>query len=468
MPVDYKHPLYAGHEKKAQRVRDAVAGSDAVKGRGELYLPCPGGPIATLSGDERQDAEKRYVPYLTRAVWLGVTSRTHDGMLGAVFRKAPQVELPNAIDYMLEDADGSGMSLTQFSRLCVSKTVQNGRHGVLVDYPEAEDGLTREQTQGLRATLRSYSSESIINWRRDGENLSLVVLHETYEKETDEFERTVEDQYRVLSLEDGRYVQRVFREGVEVPDSRIEPRMANGKPWPVIPFQFVGSVNNDETPDKPLLLDLADVNIAHYRNSADLEELIFLVGQAMVHIDIGDMSTDEWQSLNPNGITVGSRRGVQTKGGSMTMVQADERNIIGSQMERKEAQMLAIGARLIEQRGQNETAEAVRARSGAENANLSTVASNVSDAIENCLEWALMFMSGQSTDSIEFVLNQEFYQETTDPQMVMARISELDRGLIAKQDYRNWRRKNGGIEPERTDEEIDDDVEAGGTNIGTV
>lgn len=466
MPVDYQHPLYAGHEKKAQRVRDAVAGSDAVKQRGELYLPCPGGPINTLSGEARKDAEARYTGYITRAVWLGVTSRTHEGMLGAVFRKSPQVKVPSAIEYMLEDADGSRMSLTQFSRLSTSKTVQNGRHGVLVDYPEAEDGLTREQTQGLKATLRSYSSESIINWRRDGENLSLVVLHETYEDGTDEFERAVEDQYRVLSLENGAYLQRVFRNGEEV--SRSEPRMANGARWPIIPFQFIGAVNNDETPDKPLLLDLADVNIAHYRNSADLEELMFLVGQAMVHIDIGDMSPQEWQELNPTGITVGSRRGVQTKGGSMTMVQADERNIIASQMERKETQMLAIGARLIEQRGSNQTAEEVRAKSGAENATLSTVADNVSDALENCLEWALMFMSGQSTESIEFRLSQEFYEETTDPQMVMARIQELDRGLIAKSDYRNWRRKNGGIEPDRTDEDIDDDVQAGGTAIGVM
>lgn len=466
MPVDSKHPLYAGHEKKAQRVRDAVSGSDAIKDRTETYLPCPTGPLYLLEGDELKEAEARYETYIQRAVWLGVTKRTHDGMIGAVFRQEPQVELESPIEYMSEDCDGSGMSLTQFAKLATSALVTNGRHGILVDYPEAEDGLTRDQTRGLRATFRTYHSTSIINWRREGELLKLVVLHEWYEDGEDEFEKELKEQYRVLSLENGAYVQRVFRDGIEA--SRSEPKDSNGARWKSIPFQFIGTVNNDETPDAPLLLDLADVNIAHYRNSADLEESSFITGQPMFHVDIGDTTDKEWKELNPNGITVGSRRGVQTKGGSMSLVQAEPNNLPNELMIRKEAQMLAIGARLIEQRAGNETAEGVRARSGAENANLSSVATNVSDAIENCLEWALSFMANQSTNGIIFKLNQQFYSEDADPQMIAAMITGLDRGVWAKADFRDWARKRDLIAPERTDEEIDAEVEAGGTAIGVL
>lgn len=464
MPVDYKHPLYAGHEKKAQRVRDAVSGSDAVKGRGETYLPCPSGPLDTLTGEALKEAQARYVPYKMRALWLGVTKRTHDGLLGAVFRKEPEVDLPSTIDYMIEDADGSGMSLEQFAKLVVSHLFKAGRHGVLVDYPEAVDGLTREQTQGLRATLRSYASQSIINWRREGEDLTLVVLHETYEKAVDEFERQTEDQYRVLSLEDGAYVQRVFRDGYEV--ARSEPRMSNGQRWPVIPFSWFGASTNDETPDAPLLIDIADINLALYRNSADLEESAFIAGQPMLHVDIGDMSSDEWQDLNPNGITVGSRRGIQTKGGNISMVQAEDRNLLLALMEQKQAQLLSIGARLIEQRGQNETAEAVRARSGAENSNLSTVATNVSDGLRNALEWALAFMGG--TGEIKLEINQQFYSESAEPQEVMSYIQMVDRGLAADTDFWTWARKRGLIDPDRTDEDLRADADAGGANIGAM
>jgi len=454
MPVDTLHPTYLAHERRAQRVRDAVAGTDAMQAGGYLIPP-----------DDSDEA--RAHAYRQRAQWLGVTGRTHDGMLGAVFRKAPVIELPTELEYMRHDADGSGMSLAQFARMNVSAVLQEGRDGILADYPEAEDGLTQEQTQGLSATLRRYSSENIINWRRDGERLSLVVLREWYDHEIDPFQVEQREQYRVLTIEGGYYVQRVYREGQPVAEA--QPRMARGERFGVIPFVFVGSVNNDEHPDKPVLLDLADVNIGHFRNSADLEEASFLVGQPMFHIDIGEMSADEWNQLNPNGITVGSRRGIQTKGGSASMVQAEERNLPLKLMEQKEAQMLAIGARLIEQKGGNETAESVRARSGAENASLSSVAENVSDAIESALEWCALFMTTRDAfEEIVFSLNREFYAETMDAQQAMALIQLGDRGHIGQADIRAWGRKVGIISPERTDDDINDDVQTSGINLGVM
>jgi hypothetical protein len=384
-------------------------------------------------------------------------------MQGAMFRKDPDAELPAEIEYLLDDADGTGQSLSQFSRNVTSLTAINGRHGTLVEYPQGE-GVTVEQRMGLRATLKMYGSQSIINWKRSGDNLSLVVLRETYEKPIDEFSSESKEQFRVLSLGEGGYLQRLFREGAEV--ERYEPRTASGQRWKVIPFQFIGVVNNDEVPDNPLLLDLADVNLGHYRNSADVEESAFVVSQPMIHVDIGESSTEDWNTLNPNGITVGSRRGIQTQGGRVEMVQAEERNLSLKLMEHKEQQMLAIGARLIEQKAGNETAEAVKARSGSDTANLSTVASNVSDGLENCLEWASLFMSSRDvSEGITFKINQQFYDQTADPQEIMARIAELDRGLIAKRDFRDWRRRTGGISDDRTDEDIDAEAEITGLTL---
>ncbi|RUR26835.1 DUF4055 domain-containing protein [Vreelandella andesensis] len=469
MPADTLHPLYLAHEDRASRVRDAVAGTDAIKGKGERYLPNPSGKISALPEREREQAQARYDAYKNRAFWLGVTGRTHEGLVGAVFRKAPTVELPSVIEYMRDDADGSGLALEQFARLITSSLMKSGRHGVLVDYPEAEDGLTREQTAGLKATLRSYDSESIINWRREGEALTLVVLREVYEKEVDQFERDREFQYRVLSLEDGRYVQTVYRDNKEVPAARIEPRMANGQAWPVIPFIFVGAVANDETPDKPVLLDLADANIAHYQSSADRREGSHTVGQPMLVIDIGDMSTHEFQEANPAGVLYGSRFGLQVKGGKAELLQAQPHDMARQDMLDAREDMKAIGARLIDSKGGNETAEGVRERSGAEHSALASVAVNVGDALEKALEYAAQFMTAADVfEQILIALNQEFYPEGTDPQMVMARIAELDRGLIADTDYWQWARKHGLIDSDRDDESLRADVQAGGTNLNAI
>ena len=472
MPVDNFHPLYEMHEKRAQRTRDAVEGGDAIKGRGTEYLPDPSGDTSQMPRVEQQEAQERYRAYKQRALYLGVTGRTHDGMVGAVFRKDPSVDLPAPIEHLKDDADGNGMGLAQFARGTISALLKEGREGILVDFPEAEDGLirtqeqgrrrTREESRSLRPVFRAYSSANIINWRRKGDQLALVVLREPYEIGNDEFTHDWDWQYRVLTLDsDGLYVQRVFRGGSEV--ASAQPRDSLGRRWRFIPFAFVGAHNNNEHPDKPLLLDMADVNIAHYRNSADQEEAGFIAGQPMVHIDIGDLDGEEWDRLNPGGIKVGSRNGIQTKGGRMEMVQAEERNILNRLMEQKESQMLSIGARLIEQGGGNQTAEEVRAKSGTENATLATVTENANAAIVDCMEWALMFADANAdVEQIEFELNREFYPEKADPQDVTARIQELDRGVIALSDYRAWRRRNGGIDPNRTDEEIDAEIQAGG------
>jgi len=464
MPVNVPHPAYQGHEEKAQRVRDAVSGSDAIKARGLLYLPHPQEEYETLRGEQKDIADARYASLMKRAIWLGVTKRTNDGLLGAVFRKAPEVDLPPSIDYLEDDVDGSGGSLVQFAKVATAATIQAGATGILVDYPEAEDGLTSEQTRGLRATLRHYDSQSIINWRREGEMLTLVVLREAYESTVvDDFERAWEWQYRVLRLEGGVYTQQVYRDN-QPADEKAEPRQASGSRWDRIPFKFLGALTNDEKRDAPLLLDIADLNIAHYQSTADRREASHIVGQPMLHIDIGEMSTHDWTELNPTGIQVGSRRGVQTKDGSMSIVQSQPNNMSRQDMLDAEAQMLSIGARLLTNGGQNETAEAVRARSGAETANLSTLTHNVSEAIRDCLGWCLEFMGGSGWPVFE--LSQEFYPEEADPQMIMAMIQGVDRGLLADTDFFDWARKRGLIDPERTDEDIRADSQASGMNIG--
>ena len=449
MPVDSQHPLYERHEKMAGRVRDAVAGADAIKAAGTRYLPNP----------DADDLD-RYDALRKRAVWFGVTGRTHDGMLGAVFRRSPSVELPPRIEPMMRDADGNGMPLEQLARLITSQLLKNGRHGLLTDYPPAPEGATAEQTAGLLPQISSYHSQDIINWRVEDNRLVMVVLREHYDDPVDEFESEIEEQHRVLRLEDGAYTQQVYRNG-EPHGEKMTPRDGRGRTFDHIPFQFLGAINNDETPDKPLLLDIADLNIAHYVNSADLEESSHLAGQPMFHIDIGTMTTEEWKELNPNGIKVGVRRGIQTQGGTANLIQAREHQLPDKLMERKEAQMLALGARLIEQSGGAKTAEEILARAGAENANLSTLATNASRGILAALRDAALFMN-DNPDTVAFQLNQEFYERGAEPQMVMARIQEVDRGLIATKDYRDWRRKTGGIAEDRTDEEIDADIEVAG------
>ena len=105
MSVNTQHPEYTAARDVWITTRSASAGQDAVKRRGDTFLP----------GFVPDDPE-RYKQYLKRAYFMGVTGRTKNSLLGMIFRKAPTYKLPPMLEAALEDIDGAGQSLEQVSK----------------------------------------------------------------------------------------------------------------------------------------------------------------------------------------------------------------------------------------------------------------------------------------------------------------------------------------------------------------
>ena len=350
--------------------------------------------------------------------------------------------------------------MEQLGKIVVGDLLVCGRIGLLADYPDAKPGLSREQVRvlGLISTIKPYRAESIINWKTEvvggREILSLVVLKEEYSLDEDEFDQDTKIQYRKLCLIDGVYHQAVYRDD-EIHIDYHTPR-ANGSVLKEIPFIIAGTYSNDPAVDDAALYDIAEINIGHFVNSASYEEGIDIHGQPMLHIDIGNTSSTEWEALNPDGVSVGARRGiVTTGGGSAQLLQAAANGAAYEAMKLKEAQMVSIGARLIESGGQAETAEAARIKHAGDNSVLANIVQNSSEAIQVALGWVNQFM-GLSVEPV-YIINQDFYDKSIDPQTIIAKIQLFDRGIIAKQDLRATLRKAGEID--REDIEIDEDVE---------
>ena len=417
MGVSNFHPRYSLALNRWQLVRDCIEGQEAVKNNTTGYLP------ATFATDEAE----RYQQYLERAYFMGVTGRTHAALLGMVFRKQPKYKLPPAVEALIEDIDGSGQSLEQMSKALVGDLLAVGRYGLLVDYPTADEGIDAETERrlGLRPTIAAYSAESIINWRWDGikgrKQLTLVVLAEEVPRNLDEFAHDFDTVYRVLRLRDGVYTQTVYDAQGQQIIEEYTPRMAGGATFDRIPFHIAGSTNNYPEPDVAPLVDMAHLNIAHYQSTAELKENQFFSAQGTLHLDVGEMSTDEFQSLNPNGVIVGRRTGIITSGGgSATLLQGDSRQAdILATMAHEEQQMVAIGARLVQRGGQAETAEASRINASAESSTLDSLVNNGSEAIEGALEDFARFL-GADPEAVSYQLNTEFWESGVDAQQLQA------------------------------------------------
>lgn len=458
--VTHTRQDYSAALSRWRLVRDVCKGSETIKARGSLYLPQPNAHDDTKENIERYDA------YLARAVFYNATGRTKGSLVGAVFRTWPVLTLPTLLEYVAKDVDGQGVSIYQQSQSVIGHLLETGRHGLLVDYPSVESGTVSQADMAsgaIRPTVASYQAESIINWktkRVGGQHvLSLVVLHETIDEDTEDgFGVEIKDQYRVLRLnQNNRYQQEVWRQvggGWTITDVR-EPLDGAGRPWTVIPFQFVGSENNDTSIDESPLYDMAEINVGHYRNSADYEEAAYLVGQPQPWMSGLD---EQWRDhFEETGIYLGSRAPwLLPVNGSCGVWQAQPNTVAKEAMDAKERQMVALGARLIEKGSAVKTATQSEAETAAEHSSLSLIVSNVSEAYSQCLQWMAQFLN--VTGEIEYTLNQDFTQANLDPQMLQQILQAVMSGKMPESDFWRYLRDFQLIDPEKSDDDIREEL----------
>lgn len=466
--VTFTRPEYTAAQYRWRLVRDVCKGSETIKAAGDRYLPRPN------AADTSEDNKQRYEAYKKRAVFYNATGRTKHSLVGAVFRTWPTLTVPGALDYVAKDVDGQGVSLYQQSQSVIGHLLEVGRHGLLVDYASVEAGTVSkadELSGRARANIASYTAESIINWKTrqvGGQHLlSLVVLRETVDVDTDDgFGSEQVIQYRVLRLDlAGQYTQEVWEEGSGKTSQIVAPFTplnGIGRPWQVIPFQFVGSENNDTTIDDAPLYDMAEVNIGHYRNSADYEEAAYLVGQPqpwMAGLD------EQWRDhMEKNGIFLGSRAPwLLPVNGTCGVWQAQPNTVAKEAMESKKQDMVSLGARLIERGSAVKTATQADNDSAAEHSVLSLVVSNVSEAYSQCLAWMAEFVN--ATGEVVYKLNQDFSQITLDATILVALFNAVQGGKLPEGDFWQYLRDRGVINPEKTDDEIRDELEAQGTGL---
>lgn len=462
--VTFQHGEYAENYDAWETVEDACAGEKEVKEKGNKYLPQPN------PADKSLENAERYKQYLARAVYYNVSRRTLQSLTGACFSQNPTLTVPPLLGYVTDDIDGQGLSIYQQSQVAVSEVIKKGRVGILVDYPQtsAQASLADMQSGRIRSTVALYEAEDIINWRTEkvGANhvLSLVVLKECAEQVTDDGFGTEEvDQYRVLRLTNGIYVIELYQFNSKTQSwdmvSQNVPLNSSGGAWTQIPFSFIGSISNSASCDPAPLYDLATLNIAHYRNSADYEDSVYMIGQPQAWIS---GLSEEWRDwLQKEGIYIGARAAMLLPdGGNFGIAQAQPNVLAKEAMDAKEAQMKAIGARLITPGSAVKTATEAQAENESEQSVVSLIAANVSEAYTLALQWMGEWMG--VTGAMEYTMHVEQGKFSVDGVMLTALVSANQSGKLPDSDLFRIMRKMDVIDSEKTDEQIREELAASG------
>lgn len=425
-------------------IRDCIEGEPAVKRAGDKYLPRPN-PV-----DISPENQARYKAYLERALFYNITQRTLYGLAGQIFTREPVIEIPSLLDPVAADGNGGGVDLVQLAKRAVLNVLAYGRSGILVDYPitDSPASLAEIDAGEIRPTINIYHPTEIINWRTvvrgARELLSLIVLQEDYIYSDDGFEMKKAKQWRVLQLTEEGYAVTIWRfvgNKYETTEGPFFPKDASGKNFTEIPFTFIGSENNDDLPDLPPLYDLASLNIGHYRNSADFEEGCYFVGQPT---PVLSGLTEEWvKGVLKGTVALGSRGAILLpEGGSADLLQAAANTMPFEAMQHKERQMVALGAKLVQEKKVQRTATEANIENISETSILASSAKNVSVAFKKALEWCAFFVGVPET-GIKFELHTDFDLAIMAPQERAQLIAEWQAGAITFEEMRDNMRRAG-------------------------
>jgi hypothetical protein len=136
-------------------------------------------------------------------------------------------------------------------------------------------------------------------------------------------------------------------------------------------------------------------------------------------------------------------------------------------MAAKEAQMIALGARLlITGRGNMATATEITSDREATTSVLSLCVSNISEAYSRALQWCGRYV-GDTSENAAYTIDQDFGIDSADSTMLAQLLTARMQGVISSTDVRMWMRVVGLLNEERDDDTIQQEVDAEGANAPT-
>lgn len=426
-PVAHQCDSYIRQHQRWGICRETIEGEDVVKEKGEKYLPM-------ASGKDNECRKARYEAFKMRTPYSNFVGAAHGIQHAMIFRRCPTMVLEDLFKSsgLLNDVDGRGTSLYQFTSDSVWDLLKTGFGAWLLDNPPSKEGMSQLEAEkkGIRPYITYYPAESIINWQYENvsgqKKLKLVVLLEKGSYVKNEFESVTYDRYRVLILnENGEYEQKIYtphfdeydKTKIVSMDVEVIPVFVNvkGKKERInyIPLVLLPC----DRPDKPPLFDLAMLNIHHYQLSAD-----YVNGVHMTTVPTGYITgyTPKDDGENDD-ITLGgdaflTEENSDAKFGVLSF-SGEGLEHCEKAIDKLEAQIAGLFMKSIApDKKTSETAEAAYVHRSGENAKLATFARNISEKLSQLIQWYEEWNGYEG--AVEIHLNYDYETMSLDPNII--------------------------------------------------
>ena len=286
----------------------------------------------------------------------------------------------------------------------------------------------------------------------------------------DEFEFVTIPQIRVLDLidvainsetnapTDSTYRQRIFRKddatGLwEQFGGEIFPEMNNQR-MDFIPFVFVNSMDTSTEVTKPPLLDLCNVNLSHYRTSADLEHGAHFIGLPTPYL-FGISEEETPKTIGPEKLWTGQSKDVvvgllEFTGSGMSTVE--------NLLDRKEQQMAILGARMLApEKKAVEAAETVSMHRQGENSSLASLSLSVGRALTMALGWVRDWV--ELDGDVDVHLNTDYFPAPMSAQQLTALVAAVQAGALSQRAFFDTLQRGEVVDAAKTFEDEQADIE---------
>lgn len=419
MATKINHRSYQARRLEYDKIRSCVEGEDELKRHGEVYLPKPQGMT-----------QQQYTRYVMGTSFYAVAERTLRGLVGAATRNEPVCELPTRLEPMRENATFEGNSLNVLIEDALREVISMSRFCMLLDYPT----VTSSPTQA--PFVSTFDAEHILDWREelvDGrQKLTMLRLHE----DNNDLEDEGVEQHLVLTLEPAYTVRRYHIttrqsspgvstvEEVEIQEPMIPT--VNGSPLFEIPAVIVSPYNLKADVEKPAFLDLVNLNLAHYRVSADYYWSLFLTSQPTPWVAGAINENNKPTQIGSGAFWVlpeGSEAGMLEHSGAGI---ASMKNALDDLTD----QMASLGARLLDSKGRNETEGTAKLRHKAEHSILHSSVIMVEAALRKLLRLAAVWTSSDP-EQVKLKMHRDFTSAQLDPAILTALVKSWQAGAIS-------------------------------------
>lgn len=416
-----KSPILTNLQDKWTKVNDLWNGTEAMREAGRLYLP-----------QEPHETDANYAIRLHRTTLFNKYKKTVETSVGKVFSKPLQVvDMPIIMEDDLENIDAEGSTFNVFAKRICRDAIHFGIGYIIVDFPSDATSISNPSPYWVRvdplavldATVEFINGKEVLTrfaFTEEAVSYGDILTNNT----------TVNMQTRILYLDENMSPQYILLNEKNEVISQGSILNGNGAPLSKLPVIPVYGEKISPYVGTPVLMDLAELNIAHWQDYSDVRNINHITSVPMLLLKGSQEGYDE--NGNARKITISPNSVIQVSEQGDAHWIEHSGAAIGTNLtmlQHLEACMSVMGLELTVDTGGNETATGRTIDAAEANSKLKSITLDLESSLEAALDLHAEYLGILDSD-VQVLLNTNFTTNINTSDMALI-ISLFKEGIIS-------------------------------------